>query len=84
MFAALKAGASGYVLKGVPARELLPPSARCMRGEVYVAPPLAGPGPRGDDETALGRARLADLTLREREVLEWWRPGSAIRRSARD
>ena len=69
LLAALKAGAAGYVLKGVGARELVAVVRRVCAGEVYVAPPLAGrllaeltkPRPAGP---------LDELTGREREVLE--------------
>jgi two-component system nitrate/nitrite response regulator NarL len=66
---ALKAGASGYVLKGVSARELTGILRRVYGGEAYVTPALAGqllremsrPRPAGP---------LDELTPREREVLE--------------
>jgi two-component system nitrate/nitrite response regulator NarL len=66
---ALKAGASGYVLKGVSARELTGIIRRVYGGEAYVTPALAGqllremsrPRPAGP---------LDELTAREREVLE--------------
>ena len=69
LFAALKAGASGYVLKGVSARELIAAIRAVHAGEVYVAPPLAG---RVLVEMMNPRpvSPFADLTLREREVLE--------------
>jgi DNA-binding NarL/FixJ family response regulator len=69
LLAAMKAGASGYVLKGVAARELVDVLRAVARGEVYVAPSLAGTllremtRPRQADP-------LAELTAREREVLE--------------
>lgn len=69
LMAALKAGASGYVLKGVSAQELLRVLREVGRGEVYVAPSLAGyllremSRPRSVDP-------LAELTGRERDVLE--------------
>ena len=66
---ALKAGASGYVLKGVSARVLTGILRRVYGGEAYVTPALAGqllremsrPRPAGP---------LDELTPREREVLE--------------
>jgi DNA-binding NarL/FixJ family response regulator len=69
LFAALKAGAVGYILKGVSARELAAALEAISGGETYVAPPLAGrllremtaPRPSGP---------LDELTSREREVLE--------------
>lgn len=69
LLAALKAGASAYVLKGVSAREVTAVVRAVCAGEVYVAPVLAGrllreltkPRPSGP---------LDELTTREREVLE--------------
>jgi DNA-binding NarL/FixJ family response regulator len=66
---AMKAGASGYVLKGVSARELASVVRSVSNGEVYVAPSLAFgllremSGPRPLDP-------LAELSVRERQVLE--------------
>src|SRR5438093_5404191 len=68
LLAAMKAGARGYVLKGVSARELADVIRSVQAGEVYVAPALAWSllremsQPRKTDP-------LADLTAREREVL---------------
>lgn len=67
--AAMKAGASGYVLKGVAGRELAAIVRSVAAGEVYVAPRLAWLLLR-----ALSRPRkpepLDELTARERAVLE--------------
>jgi len=69
LLTAMKVGASGYVLKGVSSRELLDVVRAVHRGEVYVAPSLAGAllremsKPRPVDP-------LAGLSAREREVLE--------------
>jgi DNA-binding NarL/FixJ family response regulator len=66
---AMKAGASGYVLKGVSARELASVLRSVSSGEVYVAPSLAFgllremSKPRPSDP-------LAELSSRERQVLE--------------
>jgi DNA-binding NarL/FixJ family response regulator len=66
---AMKAGASGYVLKGVSARELAAVVRSVSVGEVYVAPSLAFgllremSRPRSSDP-------LAELSSRERQVLE--------------
>jgi two-component system, NarL family, nitrate/nitrite response regulator NarL len=69
LLAALKAGASGYVLKGVSAGELSAVVRSVCAGEVYVAPTLAWGLLR-----ELSRPRpadpLAELSAREREVLE--------------
>jgi len=69
LLAAMKAGASGYVLKGVSARELAAVLRSVSAGEVYVAPSLAFgllremSKPRPSDP-------LAELSSRERQVLE--------------
>ena len=68
-FAALKAGASGYVLKTVADRELVEACRSVMRGEPFLSPPTV---------RALMRAYLADpasvrenpLTAREQEVVK--------------
>jgi two-component system nitrate/nitrite response regulator NarL len=66
---AMKAGASGYVLKGVSAHELIGVVRSVSAGEVYVAPPMAFAllqemsRPRPADP-------LAELSVRERQVLE--------------
>lgn len=66
---AMKAGASGYVLKGVSAQELASVVRSVSNGEVYVAPSLAFgllremSKPRESDP-------LAELSSRERQVLE--------------
>src|SRR5437588_8886405 len=69
LLAAMKAGASGYVLKGVASSELLAIVRAVSGGEVYVAPSLAFAllremsKPRPADP-------LAELSMRERQVLE--------------
>jgi DNA-binding NarL/FixJ family response regulator len=69
LLAAFKAGARGYVLKGVPARELATVVRAAANGEVYVSPSLAA-----GMLVALTRARPADpleeLTERELEILQ--------------
>lgn len=67
--AALKAGASGYILKGVAGRELLDIVRTVAAGEAYVAPRLAWLLLR---ELSRPRKRgpLEELTARERTVLE--------------
>ncbi|MCX4472119.1 Transcriptional regulatory protein DegU [Micromonospora sp. MW-13] len=72
-FAALQAGASGFLLKNVPPEELLAAIRVVAEGDSVVAPSITrrlldrfagqlGPGPAGDP-------RLAQLTEREREIL---------------
>jgi two-component system, NarL family, nitrate/nitrite response regulator NarL len=67
--ASLKAGASGYILKGVTGRELVGIVRSVAGGEVYVAPRLAWLLLR---ELSRPRKRgpLEELTTRERDVLE--------------
>jgi two-component system nitrate/nitrite response regulator NarL len=71
VLAALKAGARGYILKGVAARELVRILRGINSGEPYVTPTLAasllsdmtsGPAAPADP--------LSGLTEREREILE--------------
>lgn len=69
LLAAFKAGARGYVLKGVSARELAAVVRAAANGEVYVSPSLAA-----GILVALTRGRSADpleeLTEREHEILK--------------
>jgi DNA-binding NarL/FixJ family response regulator len=72
VFAALRAGADGFLVKDAPAAEMLVAIRGVLRGESMVSPSVtrrlldrfvtAGPGPLPD-------ARLNRLTDREREVL---------------
>ena len=70
--AALRAGARGYVLKGVAARELVSIVRSVAAGEVYITPSLATSllveltAPAGKSPTS----PLADLTERERQIIE--------------
>jgi two-component system nitrate/nitrite response regulator NarL len=78
LMAALKAGAHGYVLKGVSSVELRAITRRVADGEAYVTPLLAG-----KMLTELSRPsepdQLADLTRREVEVLDLLSQGLANR-----
>jgi len=73
--AALKAGARAYILKGVPARELVHIIRSVWTGEVYVTPALAvsllsemtKPAVAAPPRRA---GAFADLTERERQILE--------------
>lgn len=68
LLAALKAGARGYVLKGVSAKELQQVARAAVNGEVYVSPSIAA-----EMLVSLTRAPapdpLQELTEREREIL---------------
>lgn len=71
LVAALNAGAQGYVLKGVSARELVSVVRSVWAGERYITPSLAG-----NLLTSLAAAKqpaadpLDELTGRERQVLD--------------
>ncbi len=69
LLAAMKAGASGYVLKGAGATELVGILRAVSAGEVYVAPALAWQMLREMSKPRDANP-LDDLTAREREVLE--------------
>jgi two-component system, NarL family, nitrate/nitrite response regulator NarL len=68
LLAAMKAGASGYVLKGAAANELVNVLRSVNAGEVYVAPGLAWGLLR--EMSRPKSAPLDELSAREREVLE--------------
>ncbi len=68
LLAAMKAGASGYVLKGAAASELMNVLKMVNAGEVYVAPGLAWGLLR--EMSKPRSAPLDELSTREREVLE--------------
>jgi DNA-binding NarL/FixJ family response regulator len=68
ILAAMKAGASGYVLKGAGATELAGILRSVHAGQVYVAPALAWGLLR--EMSTPRTSPLDELTAREREVLE--------------
>jgi two-component system, NarL family, nitrate/nitrite response regulator NarL len=68
LLAAMKAGASGYVLKGAAASELIGVLRTVHGGDVYVAPGLAWGLLR--EMSRPRSAPLDELSPREREVLE--------------
>lgn len=78
LLAALKAGAHGYVLKGVAARELREIARRIAAGEAHVPPALAA-----ELLSEMSAPRPADafstLTSREVDVLELLRQGHSNR-----
>lgn len=69
LLAALKAGARGYVLKGVSAKELADVVRSACAGDVYVSPSIAA-----EMLVSLTKCKapdpLQELTDREREILE--------------
>ncbi len=74
LLAALKAGAQGYVLKGVSARELARVVRAVNEGERYVTPSLAASllaeMAGGQQTTRAPGSPLDELTERERQILE--------------
>jgi DNA-binding NarL/FixJ family response regulator len=68
LLAAMKAGASGYILKGAAASELIGVLRTVHAGDVYVAPALAWGLLREMNRPK--SAPLDELSGREREVLE--------------
>lgn len=68
LLAALKAGARGYVLKGVPAHGLVHAVRAVTAGEVYVAPTLASSILHEMSRPTVDP--FDQLTPREREILE--------------
>jgi two-component system, NarL family, nitrate/nitrite response regulator NarL len=72
VFSALRAGARGYVVKGVTGRELRSIVRAVYRGEVFVSSSLAA-GVLLEMATGASKSRvnpLADLTPRELSILE--------------
>jgi two-component system, NarL family, nitrate/nitrite response regulator NarL len=73
--AALRAGAHGYISKGVAGVDLVASARRVLAGERYVSPELAArlisEGPAASDAAAFEPVTLrASLTQRERQVFE--------------
>ena len=69
ILAAMKAGASGYVVKGIPARDLITVVRSIAAGEVYISPSLAFGMLKELSRQQPGTA-VDTLSTREREVLE--------------
>jgi DNA-binding NarL/FixJ family response regulator len=71
---ALKAGARGYILKGVAARELISVVRAVQNGEGYVTPSLAASllseMAGGQRPSRPAASPLAELTEREHQILE--------------
>jgi DNA-binding NarL/FixJ family response regulator len=86
--ASLKAGARGYILKGVTARELVRVIESIHAGESYVTPGLAASlltEWRGrPDGTTPSADPLSELTGRERQILELLATGSSNKEIARE
>ena len=86
--AALKAGARGYVLKGVGGAELVQLVREVAKGASYVSPSLAARLLKEAGEGGAGAAattdRLDSLTEREREILALVADGMSNKEVARD
>jgi DNA-binding NarL/FixJ family response regulator len=83
----LKAGARGYILKGVTARELVGIVRAVHSGESYVTPALAASlladfNEEGSDASSDG-GPLDELTTRERQILELLATGRSNKEIAR-
>ncbi len=73
VLAAFKAGARAYVVKGVPARELVAILRQVNAGDPYVTPALAASllsDARRSGHVRRGTSLIDELTEREREILE--------------
>jgi DNA-binding NarL/FixJ family response regulator len=64
-----KAGASGYVLKQSPSRELLDAVRLAAVGGSYLDGKLRAPNARTIDESAVGQRRSPSVSEREKQVL---------------
>jgi DNA-binding NarL/FixJ family response regulator len=90
--AAISAGASGYIVKGIGGRSLINILRDIRDGQHYITPSLAtrvlgelAQGPGGEIDQPLARARrerLEALTPREREIMALVGKGSSNRRIA--
>jgi two-component system, NarL family, nitrate/nitrite response regulator NarL len=69
---ALKAGASGYLLKGIGARELVAIVKDFARGQTYVTPTLAGRilSAMRDGASRKAQNPIDDLSKREEDILK--------------
>ena len=86
--ASLKAGARGYILKGVTARDLVRVVQSIHAGEAYVSPTLAASllleWREGQDGTNTPTSPLEELTERERQILELLATGRSNKEIARE
>ena len=86
--ASLKAGARGYILKGVTARDLVKAVQSIHMGESYVTPALAASllfdWRRGQGSMSAPASLLEDLTDREQQILELLATGRSNKEIARE
>jgi DNA-binding NarL/FixJ family response regulator len=80
--AAMKSGASGYVLKKSAASELIQAMELALRGKSYITPQIA----RGMQESFIrnpqGTGRVRSLTARQREVVQLLAEGKSMKEAA--
>ncbi len=86
--ASLKAGARGYILKGVTARDLVTAVQSIHAGESYVTPTLAAnlllEWQEGQGDIDFPTSPFDELTERERQILELLATGCSNKEIARD
>jgi DNA-binding NarL/FixJ family response regulator len=78
---AIRRGASGYLLKSSPARELFEAIEHVLGGRTYVSPAVAD-GPTGVFVERAHRQKTGGLSLREREVLQLLAEGRSMKDAA--
>jgi len=79
----LDAGAGAYLLKDVPAPELIHAVREVSAGRQYSSPAVFGDSPERDGaHSAPGRPRGSSLTRREREVVKLIAEGNSVRQIA--
>lgn len=83
VYAALEAGASGYLLKRMSPGRLLEAIREVQQGGAPMSPQVARLVVQSFRERARHRQEQANLTPREREVLEWLTQGARTREIAR-
>lgn len=80
--AAMKSGASGYVLKKSAASELIQAMELALRGKSYITPQIA----RGMQESFIrnpqGTGHIRSLTPRQREVVQLLAEGKSMKEAA--
>ncbi|PYE56331.1 LuxR C-terminal-related transcriptional regulator [Deinococcus yavapaiensis] len=84
VLAALKAGARGYLLKGVSGEELRRVVRAVQAGEAYVTPSLAASMLHELTRETRPTSPLDELTPRERQILEGVAAGRSNKEIARD
>jgi DNA-binding NarL/FixJ family response regulator len=80
---ALRAGASGYLLKDTPSHRLLHSLRQIHRGERVLSPQVLERTKRDGPENGVpGALRRSNLTQREREVMKLLAEGHTVRKAA--